>query len=777
MMPDFVPICHAGASAPTTRPTGRDTASTRGIEQVDLSPSASTVGLQPLRLDEPMRLRLRAAIHTALRSPAAAHLNDTDQLLRVVTIAKAELARACATSSAAPELGRWLGVSASTIHQSLNRQRTASTLVTRQRFRDAGTVQGLFVGVPEQIEALREGDRQHPLALDRPTLATLLRLVERLFAPGWYHRDGRVTPPGLLASRTGRGASTDRLALLLLVLDARPDGRVRLCSGRVCKRGRAAATLARLLGNGCTPAGAAGILHRLQSAGVIELVRQETGSRLRQRGGIVVPAVAQDWATLKAARRRSAASQRDTAAPAARRRRRSRGMSLQVAEPKLIGGADFPENSVAEALHASHADHLGSTGQADVAVGFSGEAEMGDPAVAGGAHAHARKPEALQSHSDTRAAVAPGQKARAALPQLSLSSAAYYVLRETATLLPLMTTWEQREAARAAGAAVRDVAGDIERVVRRLRFRYATATSITSPYGWLVRIGLRRISDCGRVECESAIDVVTGQECVPCGYLLEGEISRSKERTAGAGKQFDPAGGVPQSVARRAVDVAGQMARAAAVETARLAKPRCDCGSPDSAGLCGSCSQQQALRASIDECINLALAARADLRVYATVRAVWEQTRSEVRSAREEAREGSADEQITWASERLAVACARDRYHQDALRRFTRSAVATAEARNAHAAVMRSSHRYESPAAAHRAAQDAAQAAAGRTARLLLDQRVATVVEIRARSTARSVAAVPGGSPQVPKVPSGVPALPALPGTAAGVRERFVAAP
>lgn len=272
-----------------------------------------------------MRLRLREAIHTALRSPSAAHLNDTDHLLRIVTIAKAELARTCATSSAAPELGRWLGVSASAIHQSLKRQRAASTLVTRQRFREAGTVRGLFIGVPEHIEAFRAGDRQHPLALDRPALATLLRLVERLFAPGWHHRDGRVTPPGLLAARTGRGAPTDRLALLLLVLEARPDGRVRLCSGRVCKRGRAAATLARLLGNGCTPAGAAGILQRLQSAEAIQLVRRETSSRLHQRGGIVVPTVAQDWTTMKAARQRSAASRSDTAAPATRPRRRCVG--------------------------------------------------------------------------------------------------------------------------------------------------------------------------------------------------------------------------------------------------------------------------------------------------------------------------------------------------------------------------------------------------------------------------------------------------------------------
>ncbi|MFE2727120.1 hypothetical protein [Kitasatospora sp. NPDC059327] len=698
------------------------------------------MGLEPLRLDEPMRLRLRAAIHTALRSTAAARLNDTDQLLRIVTIAKAELARTCATTSAAPELGRWLGVSASAIHQSLNRQRTASTLVTRRRFREAGTVRGLLVGVPEQIEATRAGDRGHPLALDRPALATLLRLVERLFGPGWRHRDGRVTPPGLLASRTGRGAATDRLALLLLVLEARPDGRVRLCSGRVCKRGRAAATLARLLGNGCTPAGAAGILQRLQTAGAIQLVRRETGSRLRQRGAIVVPMVAQDWATMKAARRRSAAAHCDTAAPATRPRRQYAGTTPQVAVPGPTDGAEVPENSAAKALHASHADHLGTDGQVDVAVGVSGEAELGVPTVAGGARAHARNCAPARERPGSTPSgtpVLPGPRAGAALPRLSMSIAAHRVLQEAAVLLPLMSAWEQREAARAAGAAVRDVAGDIARVVRRLRFRIASATSIASPYGWLVRIGLRRASDCGRVECESGIDVVTGRECVPCGYLVEGAISRSRHANNAAAVPVGHPTAGPSATA-----LAGQASRNARAEAARLAVPCADCGAPGAAGLCACCSRGRAIKAGISECINLALAARTDLRDYPSVRTVWEDVRSEIRRARTRARQGTQDEEIAGASELLAVTCIRDWYQRDALRRFRLSPAVAAESRDAHAAVMRSRHRFESVDAARRAAAAAATAAADRATRLLLNQRVTAVTSIRAEIAARS-----GGRP------------------------------
>ncbi|MEW2636376.1 hypothetical protein AB0903_33245 [Streptomyces sp. NPDC048389] len=96
----------------------------------------------------------------------------------------------------------------------------------------------------------------HPLNLAKKEYATLWRLLEAVMGPGWTHRDGRVTPAGLIGTRTGRGAATDRLALLLLVLEARETGRVRQCGGTVdTKRGRAAATVARLLrrrrGSGC----------------------------------------------------------------------------------------------------------------------------------------------------------------------------------------------------------------------------------------------------------------------------------------------------------------------------------------------------------------------------------------------------------------------------------------------------------------------------------------------------------------------------------------------
>ncbi|UNT00796.1 hypothetical protein MMF93_33150 [Streptomyces tubbatahanensis] len=130
----------------------------------------------------------------------------------------------------------------------------------------------------------------HPPLPPQPS-AVLHRLVEAVMAPGWVHRDGTVTPAGLLGCRTGRGAATDRLALWLLVLEADRAGQVRLCGGRVdTHRGRAAATLARLLG--CRPGGAEAVVGRLEVAGLVERPRRRTASGMHHRARLLVSAVA-----------------------------------------------------------------------------------------------------------------------------------------------------------------------------------------------------------------------------------------------------------------------------------------------------------------------------------------------------------------------------------------------------------------------------------------------------------------------------------------------------
>ncbi|MGW1496838.1 hypothetical protein [Streptomyces sp. NPDC002402] len=153
---------------------------------------------------------------------------------------------------------------------------------------ESGQTTGLECVVMPLWRARRSGDAAHPLALGKRELVTLLRLIEALFAPGW---GAGATSAGLLALHGGKGSATDRLALLLLVLQAGPDGRVRMVGGPVPKgRGRAAATVARLLG--CSVAGGGKVLARLRFYGVVDTVRVQTGSGLFGKGRLVVPAVA-----------------------------------------------------------------------------------------------------------------------------------------------------------------------------------------------------------------------------------------------------------------------------------------------------------------------------------------------------------------------------------------------------------------------------------------------------------------------------------------------------
>ncbi|MBC3844575.1 hypothetical protein GXW82_43660 [Streptacidiphilus sp. 4-A2] len=99
------------------------------------------------------------------------------------------------------------------------------------------------------------------------------------------------TAPGLLGTGSGPTAASDRLALLLLVLECGSQGRVKLCGGRADERhGRSATTLARLMS--CTPSRAARILGRLEEQGLVDRRRVKTASGLHHRARLLVPSVA-----------------------------------------------------------------------------------------------------------------------------------------------------------------------------------------------------------------------------------------------------------------------------------------------------------------------------------------------------------------------------------------------------------------------------------------------------------------------------------------------------
>ncbi|MFF4344712.1 hypothetical protein ACFY00_32930 [Kitasatospora sp. NPDC001540] len=315
-----------------------------------------------------------------------AGLSDAAQLLRVVVAAKARHDAGCVARLRVPELARWMGVGNSTVDKALAELRRAGALYTVERRAASGAVTGLDCRVPGLRAAAAAGT--DPLALTRAELATLLRLVERLFGPGWEHQDGTRTLPGLLASRVGRGAATDRLALVLLVLEARADGRVRLCGGAVNTRvGRPAVTVARLVGSGIH-AGAR-VLARLQRAGVLELVRKATASGLAARGEIRIPAVASAHRAVSGtgACRRAIS---DPALAAVRGQCPAAADKSQVAAGPEAHALEAAEPDGTADLHTTHTPVVAAGVEGGGTGVVSGEAALGSAAVAGGARGRAR---------------------------------------------------------------------------------------------------------------------------------------------------------------------------------------------------------------------------------------------------------------------------------------------------------------------------------------------------------------------------------------------------
>jgi hypothetical protein len=417
--------------------------------------------------------------------------------------------------------------------------------------------------------------------LSRKELATLLRLLEAVMAPGWVHRDGRVTPAGLLGARTGRGAATDRLALLLLVLEANQTGRVRLCGGSVdTKRGRAAATVARLLG--CSASGGERVLERLEAGGLVERPRRETASGMAHRSRLVVPAVAAAHRVVgvpSGSEDRGSASKPGFSDPdvAAGGSEPSRPKTdAQVSGVQEAAEAGIGEPDVTAALHTDHSCVADEVGESADGGGFSGEAPSGccgrpecacareDGAVAGTVagrltliggsgsplRGDKREESATNEHEDQGqdedgGQEQPGRDAAAVL--LAAMSAGSSTQRQGrvprpprdlqtvfAVVEPLWARLERSgarakvvEVARRELAAVAGVTGDgiagrvlAQRLQRRLAEQQGGPAGVTDPVGWLIGRGLPRRADCGDLRCDEGLRMDTGGPCETCGYLV-----------------------------------------------------------------------------------------------------------------------------------------------------------------------------------------------------------------------------------------------------------------
>ncbi|KPI02491.1 hypothetical protein OK006_7629 [Actinobacteria bacterium OK006] len=365
-IPDHFRHIKTRSASSTARP---HRASTRLPDQA--GPIATGIPGHPLQLGADMRMRLFAAVRALLADPRIAGQKDVVRLAAVVLVAKADH-RTSRTETRARELGRWLGVSASTVDHDvlpvLKRQGAVATRVTAAK-------NGRVTGVECRVEALWEaiGHVDSPLALSRAELATLLRFVEALFAPGWGERS--TTPPGLLAPRRGRGAATDRLAALLLALRARPDGRVPLVGGTVVKKGsRSAATLARLLGS---PVGSAQtVLAHLRDAGVVT-TPAETTSGVPGKEQLRLPAIT---AAHRQAGKPSPSGEANKGGPEASGDAgacvRCAGEEVKPQPQRLLSVGDLPKSSASDPLE-------GLAKQSATALGVAGAvAEQRNPGEA-----------------------------------------------------------------------------------------------------------------------------------------------------------------------------------------------------------------------------------------------------------------------------------------------------------------------------------------------------------------------------------------------------------
>jgi hypothetical protein len=564
-------------------------------------PVLGRVAGHPLSLGRDARARLGGAVRMLL---VLAGLDGAPDAVRlaVLVLASRTPSETGVVEIRTPELARWIGMSASY---------TASVVVPGLRRSGVVSVE-TAEGEYGQDYSLRckvlplwsaQDVVGHPLNLAKKEYATLQRLMEAVMAPGWKHRDGRVTPAGLIGTRTGRGAATDRLALLLLVLEARETGRVRLCGGAVdTKRGRAAATVARLLG--CTAAAGERVLERLEDRELVLRVRLKTGSGLANRSRLMVPAVAAAHGRSSAddvQEDRAEAPEPDFSDPDVA------AGPIQVpeteTEPQVNGMAvrdvaEIAEPDVAATLHTDHSPVVTAGGSLSLSGGFSGERRGGIPGLPGRACAGEdqaadgedalagtgspvaeggplrgeqpkESPVDEQVKQQPAGAVSGGrlkavgggkarQRRRVGLPaDLPLRTA----LGPVAGLWERLSGWQQDQVEAAVKVELARLEGLLplpdgaprllaDRLTDRLRETGGEAM-VTGPYGWLIRRGLVQRPSCSDQRCDDGIRLDTGIGCENCANVIH--IRRARRARIGADIDRELPG-LPEGERRRVLE-------------------------------------------------------------------------------------------------------------------------------------------------------------------------------------------------------------------------------
>lgn len=509
----------------------------------------------PLQLTETMRTRLLAAVRALLSDPGLKDADDPVRLAAVVLMAKAKVAKNYRATITATDLGRWVGLKPSRIaHHVLPQLRDRDMLGSNETVSAAGRVTGLECWVIPMYRAQHGGgDRRHVLALSRVELVVLLALIEALFAPGWNHKDGRVTPAGMLAERAGRGAATDRLGLLLMVLSSNAKGWLQLCSGSVdTERGRPAATVARLLG--CSPAGGAKVLSRLQEQDVLSVDRRDTASGLNARSRVrLLPVAKAHGIAVREARVAADAVFSDLAVTASG----DLEAAVEAVIPVVTGvqgigeglEADSADRADAAHLHASHASVVTPGGSLSLSGGFSGEGRGGNHGLPDracvredGGPLRGEKPKksssdeqvgqhaAVASDGDPLRAVGGGKAQQQRRVGLPADVRLRVALGSVSSLWERLSGWQQDQVEAAAKAELAQLAGlDVapedaprllaDRLTRRLKETGGEAV-VSTAFGWLTGRGLVRRPCCSDRRCDDGIRLDTGDGCESCANVL-----------------------------------------------------------------------------------------------------------------------------------------------------------------------------------------------------------------------------------------------------------------
>ncbi|MGW7260681.1 hypothetical protein [Streptomyces sp. NPDC054834] len=540
----------------------------------------------PLQLTETMRTRLLAAVRALVSDPALKGAGDPARLAAVVLMAKAKVATNYRTTITARELGRWVGLKPSRIaHQVLPELRERGVLGSNETTSAAGRVTGLECWVIPMYRAQHGGNRRHALALSRVELIVLLKLIEVLFAPGWVHKDGRTTPAGMLADRTGRGTATDRLGLLLMVLSSNSRGWLQLCCGSVdTSRGRPAATAARLLG--CSPAAGAKVLARLQERGVLTVDRRETASGLNARSRVRLLPVAQAHGVLVREAREAAASVFSDLADSASGDHETAGEAVTPVVTGVEGAeqgqeAGSADLAVAAYLHASHSSVVTPLSPLSLSGGFSGEGRGGNRGLPDRACVsedggplrgeQPKKSPSISSEKPGRGPVADApvrvvdgagqgrqQRGRVPLPPEDLRIVLapvdlVWVRLDRAAARKLVEAAARSELKRVIGFAGRTDGPQVlaDRLARRLAEQMRLYGPITDPVGWLLARGLPQRQQCGDALCDDRMLLDSGRDCSRCE---EKQADRRAQRSAVAAAVDAAMPGASEAERRAAAD-------------------------------------------------------------------------------------------------------------------------------------------------------------------------------------------------------------------------------